>query len=160
MAASTSGLSHYPFTVVFGGFESPCRHQTLILDWSIDGLPLRLCEVEPPSRLEETEGARARCRHGCGRTYGNKVAREKPKILPSKDSLLLYEEEGRARRRLILQLSFQIMIIVKESNTKLQRLKVASVKTVLVIINAVAPIGLVGREGRDTPTDHRRVSLC
>jgi hypothetical protein len=41
--------------------------------------------------------------------------RMKPQILPSKDSLLLYEEEGRVRRRLILQLTFQIMI-VKEKN--------------------------------------------
>jgi hypothetical protein len=45
----------------------------------------------------------------------SKVAYENHTILPSKDSLLLYEEEGRARRRLILQLSFQMMIIVKES---------------------------------------------
>ena len=41
-------------------FEPPRRHQTLTLDWSFDGLPLRLCEVEPPSRLEETEDARMR----------------------------------------------------------------------------------------------------
>ena len=42
-------------------------------------------------------------------------SRMKTKILLSEDSLLLYEEEGRVRRRLILQLSFQMMIIVKES---------------------------------------------
>ena len=83
----------------------------------------------------------------------------KTKLLPSKDSLLLYEEKGRARRRLILQLTFQ-RIIVKESNTGLQRPKVASVKTVLVMNKHGGPNGLVGREGRDTPTDHRRVSLC
>ena len=61
-------------------------------------------------------------------------SRMKTKILLSEDSLLLYEEEGRVRRRLILQLSFQMMIIVKESNELIlenQRLTVASVKTVL-----------------------------
>ena len=31
----------------------------------------------------------------------------KTKILPSEDSLLLFEEEDRVRRRLILQLSFK-----------------------------------------------------
>jgi hypothetical protein len=41
--------------------------------------------------------------------------RMKPQILPSKDSLLLYEEEGRARRRLILQLSLQKMIVKKST---------------------------------------------
>ena len=40
--------------------------------------------------------------------------------------------EDRVRRRLILQL-LHLMILVKESNTGLQRPKVASVKTVLVI---------------------------
>ena len=54
-----------------------------------------------------------------------------------------------------------MIIIVKESYElilKNQRLTVASVKPVLDFRkNAADPNGLAGREGRDTPTDYRRV---
>ena len=94
------------------------------------------------------------------RTYGNKVAHENQNIAERRQPLL-FEEEGRVRRRLILQLSFQMMIIVKESNELIlenQRLTVASVKPVLDFRkNAAGPNGLAGREGRDTPADYRRV---
>ena len=45
-------------------------------------------------------------------------SRMKTTILPSEDSLLLYEEEGRARRRLILQL-LHIIVQKKISNRSL-----------------------------------------
>ena len=87
-------------------------------------------------------------------------SRMKTKILPSEDSLLLFEEEGRVRRRLILQL-LHLMIIVKESYELIlenQRLTVASVKPVLDFRKKCGGShGLAGREGRDTPADYRRV---
>lgn len=78
------------------------------------GLPLRVLG-ERCRRLERKPRVRPLVSRRDEVGHSGIRGRMKPQIMLSKDSLLLFEEEGRARRRLILQL-LHLMILVKRIN--------------------------------------------